>query len=52
MEVTLLGTGSADGNGALDEASTRAWWEFMDRNQLSRCNWLPANTPWIFDMSD
>lgn len=37
--VTEWGTGSADGNGKLDEAETRLWWDFMERHQLSWCNW-------------
>ncbi len=41
--VTEWGTGSADGNGKLDEAETRRWLEFMERNQLSWCNWSVAD---------
>jgi endoglucanase len=41
--VTEWGTGSADGNGKLDEAETRLWWEFMERHQLSWCNWSVAD---------
>lgn len=41
--VTEWGTGSADGNGALDEAETRRWWDFMEQHRLSWCNWSIAD---------
>lgn len=37
--VTEWGTGEANGAGKLDEAETRRWWDFMDQNHLSWCNW-------------
>lgn len=37
--VTEWGTSEADGNGILDEAETRLWWDFMERNKLSYANW-------------
>ena len=43
LMVTEWGTGTADGNGMLDEAETRLWWEFMERHQLSWCNWSIAD---------
>jgi endoglucanase len=41
--VTEWGTGTADGNGRLDETETRLWWEFMEGHQLSWCNWSIAD---------
>ena len=41
--MTEWGTGSADGNGALDEAETRRWWDFMEQHRLSWCNWSIAD---------
>ena len=43
LMVTEWGTGAADGNGMLDEAETRLWWEFMEHHQLSWCNWSIAD---------
>ncbi len=37
--VTEWGTGEANGAGKLDEVETRRWWDFMDQNRLSWCNW-------------
>ncbi len=37
--VTEWGTGEANGAGKLDEIETRRWWDFMDQNRLSWCNW-------------
>lgn len=43
LMVTEWGTGAADGDGTLDEAETKLWWEFMERHQLSWCNWSIAD---------
>ena len=37
--VSEWGTTNADGDGPVDEAASRAWWEFMAANQLSDLNW-------------
>jgi endoglucanase len=41
--ITEYGTTDANGNGAVDEAETKRWWEFMDENDLSGCNWSVAD---------
>lgn len=43
LMVTEFGTCEATGNGFLDEAETRAWWKFLDDNQISWCNWSVAD---------
>ena len=43
LMVTEWGTSESSGNGKLDEEEMRRWWEFMDRNQLSWCNWSLAD---------
>lgn len=37
--VTEWGTAAADGDGGLDEAETRLWWDFLEANGLSHLNW-------------
>jgi endoglucanase len=37
--VTEWGTCDASGDGPIDEASVRAWMDFIRANQLSHCNW-------------
>ncbi len=37
--VTEWGGVNADGNGAIDTASTDEWFAWIDANQLSSCNW-------------
>lgn len=37
--VTEWGTCDADGAGAVDQASVRAWMAFLRQHQLSHCNW-------------
>lgn len=39
LMVTEWGTSEASGDGTLDDAETRRWFEFMDRHKLSWCNW-------------
>ncbi len=37
--VTEWGSVNADGNGSIDKTSTEEWFEWMDKNNLSSCNW-------------
>jgi endoglucanase len=37
--ATEWGTVNADGAGAVNEAETYAWMDFLNRNQISHCNW-------------
>lgn len=37
--VTEWGTTPATGDGPMDVAETRLWWDFMETNQLSHANW-------------
>lgn len=37
--VTEWGSVSADGNGNIDKASTEEWFAWMDKNNISSCNW-------------
>ena len=37
--VTEWGTCDASGDGPIDDASVRAWMDFLRANQLSHCNW-------------
>jgi endoglucanase len=39
LMVTEWGTSEATGDGNLDEAETRLWWDFMEENRLSYLNW-------------
>jgi endoglucanase len=39
LMVTEWGSVEATGNGPLDEAETRRWFDFMEENQLSYMNW-------------
>jgi len=41
--VTEWGTSEASGTGILDSIETEIWWDFMDRNKLSWCNWSIAD---------
>lgn len=41
--VTEWGTTDASGNGAVDTASTLEWLSYLDRNQISWCNWSLCN---------
>lgn len=43
LMVTEWGTSEATGGGKLDYEETAAWLEFMDRHQLSWCNWSVAD---------
>jgi endoglucanase len=37
--VTEYGTTDATGDGMVNEAATRQWWAFLDRNSISHLNW-------------
>ena len=37
--VTEWGSVNADGNGGVNDKSTQEWFEWIDKNQLSSCNW-------------
>ncbi len=37
--VTEWGSVNADGNGSIDKASTEEWFAWMDKNNISSCNW-------------
>lgn len=41
--VTEWGTCEASGNGKLDEEECRLWFAFMEKNNLSWCNWSIAD---------
>ena len=41
--VTEYGTTDATGDGTVNEAATRAWWAFLDRNSISHLNWSVAD---------
>lgn len=41
--VSEFGTCLASGNGFFDSSETEVWFEFMDKNSLSWCNWSIAD---------
>lgn len=41
--VTEYGTCEASGDGVVDEAESRLWWDFLDKNFISHCNWSVAD---------
>jgi endoglucanase len=43
--VTEYGTTDASGKGTVNEAETRTWWSFLDRNKVSYANWSVADIP-------
>jgi endoglucanase len=43
--VTEYGTTDATGNGAVNEAATREWWTFLDKNFIGHLNWSVADIP-------
>jgi endoglucanase len=43
LMVTEWGTSEASGGGKLDAQETKDWLDFMDKNQLSWCNWSIAD---------
>jgi endoglucanase len=43
LMVTEWGASEASGNGKLDAQETRSWLDFMEKNELSWCNWSVAD---------
>lgn len=43
LMVTEFGTTEASGNGVIDYDETRKWWQFLDTNRISWCNWSLAD---------
>lgn len=43
LMVTEFGTTEASGNGVIDREETQKWWAFLDKNQISWCNWSVAD---------
>jgi endoglucanase len=41
--VTEYGTTDATGDGVVNEAATRQWWAFLDRNFIGHLNWSVAD---------
>jgi endoglucanase len=41
--VTEYGLVNADGGGNVNEASSRDWWNWMNTNKISHCNWSLGN---------
>ncbi|TPN84549.1 glycoside hydrolase family 5 protein [Aquimarina algicola] len=41
--VTEYGTTEASGNGFLDKDEALVWWNFLDQNKISWCNWSIAD---------
>jgi len=41
--VTEYGTTDATGDGTVNEAATREWWAFLDRNFIGHLNWSVAD---------
>jgi endoglucanase len=41
--VTEYGTTNASGNGGYNEAESKVWWEYLEANKLSSCNWSIGN---------
>lgn len=37
--VTEFGTTPANGDGFVDETEAKLWWDFLDTNHISWCNW-------------
>jgi endoglucanase len=43
LMVTEFGTTDASGDGAVDQNETALWWQFLDENKISWCNWSIAD---------
>ena len=43
LVITEWGTVNYDGNGAVDDASTKEWLAFAKKNSLTMCNWSVAD---------
>lgn len=40
---TEYGTCDPSGNGSYNAGNTQSWWDFMDQNKISHCNWSVCN---------
>jgi len=43
LMVTEYGTCEASGDGLVDVAESRLWWDFLDANFISHCNWAVSD---------
>jgi endoglucanase len=43
LMVTEYGTCEATGDGIVDEAETRLWWDFLDEHKISHANWAMSD---------
>jgi len=41
--VTEFGISEASGDGSIDENEANLWWDFLDKNKISWCNWSIAD---------
>ena len=41
--VTEYGTCNASGNGGFNASESQVWWDFLEDNQISSCNWSVSN---------
>jgi len=41
--VTEYGVSEASGDGSIDQAEANRWWQFLDDNKISWCNWSIAD---------
>jgi len=41
--VTEFGVSEASGNGVIDISEANIWWDFLDENKISWCNWSIAD---------
>ncbi|MEN1785336.1 MAG: glycoside hydrolase family 5 protein [Bacteroidota bacterium] len=41
--VTEYGVSEANGDGSIDVAESETWWQFLDSNNISWCNWSIAD---------
>lgn len=41
--VTEYGVSEASGDGSIDIAETNTWWDYLDENKISWCNWSIAD---------
>ncbi|MBO9701388.1 MAG: cellulase family glycosylhydrolase [Sporocytophaga sp.] len=41
--VTEYGTTEASGDGTVDAAESRLWWDFLNKNSIGHCNWSVAD---------
>lgn len=41
--VTEYGITEANGNGSFNDEESKLWWDFLDKNSISHCNWSIAD---------